>query len=336
MLSDSEALGYMPLRESIAEYLRASRGILCHAEQIAIVSSVQQVIDLCARLLLDPGDRAWIEDPGYSGARILFEGAGAKLVCVPVDASGMNVDAGRALAPDARLAYVTAGRQRPLGMPLSLERRLAMLAWAREAGATVIEDDYDSEFRFCGSPLAAMKSLDALDQVVYVGTFSKLLFPALRIAYAVLPSSLVAPFSRALSVTARHAPLAPQAVLRDFIAEGHFGRHLRRMRVLYAERAEALQEASVTSLRDLIELPELSIGLDTPAFLPEDLDDTRVASLAENAGIECSALSGYAIKHRVRSGLQLGFAAVPVKSIRSGVGALRKVMDQAIKTCRKR
>ena len=330
-LTDGDAFGLPALRASIAEHLRGSRGILCGAEQIAIVGSVQQVIDLCARLLLDPGDRVWMEDPGYSGARILFEAAGAELVWVPVDDGGLAVEAGRRLAPGARLAYVTAGRQMPLGMPLALERRLALLAWAREAGATLLEDDYDSEYRFSGSPLAALKSLDPGGRVVYAGTFSKLLFPALRIAYAVLPEDLVPAFRRALSVVTRHAPLAPQAVLQDFIAEGHFGRHLRRMRLLYAERAEALQEAVRSHLRGLVELPPLSIGLDTPAYLPEGLDDGRVAALARQAGLECNALSAYAVRHRPRSGLQLGFAAIPVPALREGVLALRKVVERALR-----
>lgn len=331
-LGDGETFGYLPLREAIADYLRASRGIRCSAEQIAITGSVQQVIDLIVRMLLDPGEQAWIEDPGYPGARYLLEAAGAELVCVPVDEAGMNVDAGRRLAPEARLAYVTAGRQRPLGMPLSLDRRLALLAWAREAGATILEDDYDSEYRFRGSPLAPLKSLDAGNRVVYAGTFSKLLFPSLRIAYAVLPPPLVPAFSRVLSVTTRHAPFTPQAVLCDFLAEGHFGRHLRRMRILYAERAEALQEAVHARLQGLLELPELSMGMDAPAFLPEALDDARIADLAEGAGIACSPLSRYAITHRVRPGLHLGFAAIPVKEIRAGIEGLRSVVERALRS----
>lgn len=209
LLTDGQACGFEPLREAIAGYLRSSRGITCMAENVVMVGSVQQVLDIGARLMLDPGDAVWVEDPGYPGARLIFAAAGAKIVDIPVDAGGMDVAVARNLAPHARLAYVTAGRQAPLGSVLALDRRLALLAWARRQGAVVIEDDYDSEYRFQGAPLAALKSLDDAGRVIYCGTFSKLLFPSLRMAYAVLPDQLIAPFAAALSLTYRHVPLIP-------------------------------------------------------------------------------------------------------------------------------
>ncbi len=328
MLATGDACGYKPLREAIAEHLRSARGIACSADNVFIANSVQQILDLSARLLLDPGDEVWMEDPGYPGARMVLEAAGAKVVGVPVDSGGINVAAGRASAPDARLAYVTAGRQSPLGPPLALDRRLALLAWADEAGAIVIEDDYDSEYRFEGSPLAAMKSLDDSGRVIYASTFSKLLFPSLRMAYAVLPDQLVEPFSAAMSLTCRHATLAQQTVLHEFIAEGHFGRHIRRMRMIYAERAQALRSAADTHLAGLLYLPTITTGLDTPAFLPEGTDDALVARLAADAGVEVRPLSFYAGNNACPSGLLLGFAAVSSEEINVGARTLAQVLEQ--------
>jgi GntR family transcriptional regulator/MocR family aminotransferase len=329
-LTDGETCGFRPLREAIASYLRSSRGITCGAEQVVVVGSVQQVLDISVRLLLDPGDEVWVEDPGYPGARQIFAAAGAKIVDIPVDAGGMDVAAARYLAPNARLAYVTAGRQAPLGSVLALDRRLALLAWAHRHNAIVIEDDYDSEYRFEGAPLAAMKSLDEGGRVIYCGTFSKLLFPSLRMAYAVLPDQLIVPFSSALSLTLRHVPLIPQTTLHEFIAEGHFGRHVRRMRLRYAERARALRGAADTYLAGLLDIPEITMGLDTPAFLPSGSEDQQIAHLAAQAGIECLPLSFYAGSHPGRPGLVLGFAAVSPAEIESGARTLSRVLEKAL------
>ena len=325
VLADGEARGFRPLRAAIAEHLGAARGIACTADQVVITGSVQQILDLGARLTLDSGDRAWIEDPGYPGARLVLEAAGARVVGVPVDGGGIDVAAGRALAPDARLAYVTAGRQAPLGCVLTLERRLALLAWAAEAGATIIEDDYDSEFRFEGSPLAAMKGLDDGGRVIYAGTFSKVLFPAIRMAYAVVPEHLAESFGAALSLTCRHMPLLPQVILHEFIAEGHFGRHVRRMRLLYAERAKALVSAVRTHLSGLLDLPAITTGLDAPSFLPAGVDDAAVAAAA--AGIETRPLSFYRVERPVPPGLVLGFAAVEEAKIHAAAAGLAQVIE---------
>lgn len=334
MLADGEAQGYRPLREAIAEHVRLARGIACSGEHVAIVGSVQQVLDLSARLWLDPGDTVWMEDPGYPGARLVFEAAGARIAAVPVDRHGIDVAAGVRDAFDARLAYVTAGRQAPLGCALSLERRLALLDWAHARGALVIEDDYDSEYRFEGRPLAALKSLDADrakgGHVIYCGTFSKLMFPALRIAYAVLPDRLVDPFVAALSLTSRHVPLDQQATLHAFIAEGHAGRHMRRMRELYGERAEALRDAAKRHWAGMLALPPIVAGLDAPAFLPEGADDALAAHLAAEAGIETRALSSYAITRKAPAGLVLGFAGVDPKAIDAGAKTLARVLQRML------
>ena len=327
-LTDGDACGYKPLREEIAGYLRSSRGITCSAEQVVLVGSVQQILDISARLLLDPGDQVWIEDPGYPGAHLIFAAAGAKIVDIPVDLNGIDVENARNQAPNARLAYVTAGRQSPLGSVLALDRRLSLLNWAHQHNAIVIEDDYDSEYRFEGAPLSAMKSLDEKGRVIYCGTFSKLLFPSLRISYAVLPDQLIAPFTSALSLTFRHVPLIAQTTLHEFIAEGHLGRHVRRMRLLYAERAQALRQAADAHLVGLLQIPKITMGLDTPAFLPNDINDKDVANLAAQAGIESLPLSAYARTQPVNPGLLLGFAAVSQTEIESGVRTLARVIDK--------
>ena len=325
-------MGYGPaggdgaLRQAIADHLRYAQRIVCRPEQVLILASAQQGLDLCARLLLDPGDRVWLEDPGYPGARDLFAAVGAQLIAVPVDGLGLDVAAAQALAPDARLAYVTAAHQSPLGMPLAIERRLALLAWARAQGAMVIEDDYDGEFRYHGPPLAALKSLDD-DRVIYLGSFSKRLFPALRLAYLVVPESLVDPLTSAMSLTCRQVSPQMQRVLGEFIAEGHFARHLRKMRLRYAERAEVLQQACQQQLAGLLSLSPIHTGLDATALLPAGWDDRQVVAQLLEAGIEARALAFYQIARPPPPGLILGFSAFDATQIRAGVAGLAQVLE---------
>lgn len=325
-------MGYGPaggdgaLRQAIADHLRYAQRIVCRPEQVLILASAQQGLDLCARLLLDPGDRVWLEDPGYPGARDLFAAVGAQLIAVPVDGLGLDVAAAQALAPDARLAYVTAAHQSPLGMPLAIERRLALLAWARAQDAMVIEDDYDGEFRYHGPPLAALKSLDD-DRVIYLGSFSKRLFPALRLAYLVVPESLVDPLTSAMSLTCRQVSPQMQRVLGEFIAEGHFARHLRKMRLRYAERAEVLQQACQQQLAGLLSLSPIHTGLDATALLPAGWDDRQVVAQLLEAGIEARALAFYQIARPPPPGLILGFSAFDGAQIRAGVAGLAQVLE---------
>ena len=226
LLLGSEPMGYRPLRSAISDYLTASRGVKCDPEQIAVVSGVLDALDLVARLILDPGDRVCVEEPGYQGAARVFESVGAKVCAAQLDEQGMKVPRVR----DARLVYVTPAHQFPLGMTMTLARRLELLEWARSSGALIFEDDYDSEYRYSGRPIPSLQGLDAGGQVLFCGTFNKVLFPSLRLAYLVIPPDLVPHFAAAIAITRRHPPLLDQAVLCDFITEGHFGRHLRRMR----------------------------------------------------------------------------------------------------------
>src|SRR5215470_8049909 len=231
-------MGYEPLQRAISQYLASSRGVNCSPEQIAVVSGVQEALDLAARLFVDRGDRILMEGPGYIGAAQTFEAVGAKILQTGMDDEGMTLP--RRNACGVRLVYVTPGHQFPLGTTMSLSRRLALLEWARACGALIFEDDYDGEFRYRGHPIPALQGLDRSSCVLYAGSFSKVLFPSLRLAYLVVPADLVDRFASAKSLTTRHAPVLEQAVLRAFIDEGHFARHIRRMREIYAERLAAL------------------------------------------------------------------------------------------------
>jgi GntR family transcriptional regulator/MocR family aminotransferase len=328
MLGYGDCAGFRPLREAIASYLGPSRGVRCTADDVIVFSSSQQAIDLAGRLLLDPGDAVWMEEPGYPGARAALQAAGGALVPIPVDENGLDVAAGCRAAPRAKLAYVTPSHQYPLGAALSLERRLALLDWASAAGAMVLEDDYDSEFRYQGRPIAAIQGLDRADRVVYVGTFSKVLYPSLRLAYAVVPSSLADPFARARRLLDGHPPVLLQAVVADFIEEGHFGSHLRSMRALYAERRRALQAAVNRELAGEAELGPANAGLHAVLHLARTRD-VEVHARALALGVDAPPLSALYFGAGRREGLVLGDAALSVRQIHSGISALAQAVAQA-------
>jgi len=320
--------GYRPLRQAIADYLAASRGVRCGADQVAVVSGVQQGIDLLARLLLKPGDSVWMEDPGYFGATIALENSGAHLIPVPVDEQGLAVSAASRASPRAAGAYVTPAHQFPLGITMSLERRMTLLKWASETGAFVIEDDYDSEYRFEGSPIPALQSLDRNSSVILVGSFNKLLFPSLRIGYVVLPASLADVFTAFRYRTDFHNASIDQAVLCDFIADGHLGRHLRRMRDLYAGRLAALADAGKRYLKGLLEISNVRAGLYTAAFLQNGMTSREAEKAAAARGVEAVALDRYTLKAPDPKGVLLGFAAFDEIAIRAGVIELAAALGQ--------
>ena len=325
-LLDSDPAGLLALREAIAGYLAIARGVQVSAERILVLSSVQQGIDLCLRLLVPAGEQVWLEAPAYPGARQLMAVSGCQWVDVPVDEQGLCVEKGIRLAPKARLAYVTPSRQMPLGSELSPARRLALLRWAAESGAYIIEDDYDSEYRFIAKPIPALRSLPAADSsVILAGTFSKLMFPAIRLAYLVLPPQLVDSFTRASALTARHANSLSQAVLAAFIDEGHFDRHVRRMRKLYASRADALGEAAQRHWRGLIEVPPIRAGLDVACQLQLDDDAAACAALLEQ-GVDLLPLSAYCQAPRP-PGLVIGFAPYTEKAIFESAQVVRRTLE---------
>ena len=335
ILGYGEPAGYRPLREEISAYLGVARAVKCSWEQVIVVSGSQQALDLCARLLLDPGEKVWVEDPGYAGARGALIGAGANPVLVPVDEEGLNVEAGIEQEADARLACVTPSHQYPLGVTMSLSRRLALLDWAGRRDAWVVEDDYDSEYRYGGRPLEALQGLDTGGRVIYAGTFSKVLFPSLRLGYLVVPPDLVESFTAARELADRHSPLIEQAVLARFMSEGHFARHTRRMRKLYAGRQAALVEAANHHLRDLLDVRPAEAGLHLVGRLPESVDDRGASRYARAAGVEAPPLSLYGVQPRARRGLLLGYAAVAEPEIQSGVRGLAKALEKLLSTNRR-
>ncbi|MEO5989702.1 MAG: PLP-dependent aminotransferase family protein [Candidatus Eisenbacteria bacterium] len=313
-------MGYPPLRAAVADYLRASRGVRCVPEQVAIVSGVQDALDLVARLFIEPGDRVCVEDPGYPGASIVFEMLGAKISAMALDEQGMVLHA-RGLR-GAKLVYVTPAHQFPLGIAMSLQRRLALLDWARRSNALIFEDDYDSEFRYVGHPLPALQGLDHGGCVLFAGSFSKVLFPSLRLGYMVIPTDLIALFEATKSATSRHPTLLDQVVLSEFITEGHFGRHLRRMRGVYAERQRTLLEFGRQELKGLLEISSVEAGLQTVGWLLAGIDEASATKAAAARQVEVMPLGRFSREHPTPAGLQLGFAAMDPAEIRRGVREL--------------
>ncbi|MBN9658003.1 MAG: PLP-dependent aminotransferase family protein [Acidobacteria bacterium] len=332
LLLGCDAMGYLPLRRAVAEYLNTSRGVQCVPEQVAIVSGVQEALDLTARVLVNAGDRVCMENPGYTGARTTFEAMGAQVEGIGLDDEGLQMEP--AALKDARLVYVTPGHQFPLGITMSLPRRLQLLEWARKSQAMILEDDYDSEYRYSGRPVPALQGLDRHGLVLFTGSFSKVLFPSLRLGYLVLPPDLVEVFSATISVTSRHAPVLEQAVLCDFIAEGHFGRHLRRMRAIYAERVSVLLESARSELAGLLEISDVEAGLQTAGWLRSGLEGRAVRAAAARRNVDVVPLSEYSYGGGIPEGLQLGFAAIDLREIRRGVRALRMALEEELRARR--
>jgi GntR family transcriptional regulator/MocR family aminotransferase len=319
-----EQAGYRPLREAIAHHVLLTRQVRCSPDQVIIVTGSQGGIYLTASVLLDPGDEVWIEDPAYFGASRALTAAEARLIPVPVDADGLDVQAGIARSPHARMAYLTPSHQFPLGTTLSLRRRLDLLQWAKTHNAYILEDDYDSEFRFEGRPLASLQGLDDSESVIYVGTFSKVLFPSLRLGYLIVPPELVDAFLAFRSAVDYHLPILEQAALADFITEGHFIRHVRRMRSLYAARRELLIDALQDSPLE-IDAPET--GMHLIGWLPDRITAQAVFDRAAEHQVRALPVSTFAIEAAVRSGLLLGYAAIDEEEIHRGAGVLRRVLE---------
>lgn len=319
--------GVAALRQAIAEHVRKARAVACAPEQVIVTAGTQQGLYLAARVLLEPGDTVWAEDPAYPGLSAVLDDAGVRVHRAALDDGGLDVARAAADCPAARAAFVTPSHQYPLGMPMSMPRRLALLAWAREQEAWIVEDDYDSELRYAGHPFPSLQGLDP-SRVIYLGTFSKVLFPALRLGYAIVPPPLADAFAGARTILDRHAPTADQHVVAAYLREGAFDLHLRRIRALYGERRAALVRAIGDQLGGLATLQPSDQGMHLLLWLPHSRDDVDVASRALAAGVAVRPVSPMYGSRPGRPGLVLGFGGFPAEALEAGVRKLRAVLEQ--------
>jgi GntR family transcriptional regulator/MocR family aminotransferase len=324
-LQYAEAMGLAELRAAIAVYLRTSRGVRCEADQIMIVSGSQQALDLTTRVLLDAGSAVWIEEPGYWLVHQVLQGAGCRAVPVPVDADGLNVAAGIPLNRKARAAFVAPSHQYPLGVTMSATRRLELLDWAQRTGAWIVEDDYDSEYRYDSKPIASLQGMDEQDRVVYIGTFSKVMFPSLRLGYIVIPPDLVERFAavrRSMDLCPSHMP---QGVMLDFIREGHFARHLRRMRPIYAERRQVLVRELQRAFSSGADIIGAEAGMHLALLLNRCRNDQALAARAAEESLWLSPLSASYAGGNSRQGFVLGIGNTRATQIPAAVAHLKRL-----------
>jgi GntR family transcriptional regulator/MocR family aminotransferase len=321
LMAYGDAMGYQPLREAIAEYLGTTRAVRCDASQVLVTTGSQQGLQLSAQVLVDQDDRVLMEEPGYPSARQAFLAAGAELIPVPVDREGLNISEGAAgrAARNARAVYITPSHQYPLGMTMSAARRMLLLNWAVRTGAWIIEDDYDSEYRFGARPVTSLQGLDTNAKVIYVGTFSKVMFPALRVGYLVVPKDLVSAFCAARDAADVFSATLYQAVLTDFIREGHFARHIRRMRMLYKDRRRILTEEIHSQMPGRLDVMGAEAGMHLTALLPRGSDDVAISKRAAARGVSATPLSTCYMNSQGHSGLILGYGGVNTEQIRSGI-----------------
>jgi len=319
-------LGLLPFREAICSYLRTARAVRCDPDQIMVVSGSQQALDITTRVLLDPDDAAWIEEPCYPLVRSLLLGSGCRPIPVPVDEEGLDVAAGIRLAPEARVAIVTPSHHYALGVTMSASRRFQLLEWARRSSAWVVEDDYDSEYRFESMPIPSLQGLDPSARVIYIGTFSKVLRPSLRLGYVVIPPDLVERFAAVRFSMDIFPPYLFQEVLTDFMREGHFARHIRRMRALYKERRTALVEALRTEFGDFLSVHGSEAGMHLTVTLPEGYDDIDIANRAAKEKLWLWPLSPCWTTEPRRHGFLLGFSNTPADKMAPAVQHLRRII----------
>jgi GntR family transcriptional regulator/MocR family aminotransferase len=327
-LQYGDAMGLPHLREAIGAYVRTSRGVRCEAEQVMIVSGSQQALDLATRVLLDAGTAAWVEEPGYWLVHRVLQSAGCRAVPVPVDSNGLVVTAGIKLNRKARAAFVAPSHQYPLGVTMSATRRLELLEWAQRAGAWIIEDDYDSEYRFDGMPIASLQGLDSNARVIYVGTFSKVMFPSLRLGYIIVPPDLVERFAAMRQVLDLCPPHLTQAVMADFIGEGHFARHIRRMRPIYAERRQVLVGELKRELGHQLEIVGDEAGMHLATFLAGNSNDREIAGKAAQQSLRLSSLSSLYLGRASRRGFVLGFGNTKASDITQAVRLLKRLVQR--------
>jgi GntR family transcriptional regulator / MocR family aminotransferase len=335
LLADADPRGYRPLRQAVADYLGSARGVRCSADQVIIVAGIQHGLDLAIRVLLDPGSAVCLEDPCHPIVGAMFRALPAKLVPVPVDDRGLDVEGGIRRCRRPRLIYVTPAHQFPLGPMMTVSRRLALLEWAAESGAWVFEDDYDSEYRYDGRPIPALQGIDRSGSVIFSGSFSKVLLPTLRLGYLVVPLELVDKFAAARFMTDRHSSVLDQAVMCDFLTAGHFARHIRRMREIHAARLDALARAIGSRLAGCVELARAMAGICGVAWLDCGLNAQSVANAAAANGVDVVPLSEFVLRQPRSEGLVLGFAPYDVGQIDDGVARLARAVERCVKSVRK-
>lgn len=325
VLGYPEPHGHEILRKAIAGHLRINRGIRCDWQQIFIVAGAQQAFQLIASTLIDPGDKVWFEDPGAIGARNSFVVAGADLMPVRVDNDGLDVDDAIRKTPKFRLAFVTPSHQQPLGVTMSLERRMALLTAAQNRGAWIIEDDWDGEFCFSGLPLPTLQSMDQTNRVIYVGSFSKSLFPSLRLGFILAPPALTEHFQTSLEAFSPGVPTVIQAIVSDFIVEGHFATHIRRMRKVYHERYQALHQGVQRHLIDYLDIRPTTTGMHTVAFLKRGLNAETIAKRAAERGLTLTPIGRFCIAPYGRQGFALGFSGYSTSQIEAAIHSLKDI-----------
>jgi len=323
VMAYGDAMGHLPFREAVAEYLSAFRGVRCDSSQILVTTGSQQALQISAQVLLNPKDQVLMEEPGYPGAHLAFTAASVELIPTSVDSEGIIVPEINRRGRHARVAYVTPSHQYPLGMTMSAARRMSLLQWAVRSDAWIIEDDYDSEYRFGSRPIASLQGLDAHGRVIYIGTFSKVLFPSLRLGYMVVPKDLLAAFRAARDAADIFQSTLYQAVLTDFIGEGHFARHISRMRMLYMDRRKALVSAIQSHMADILEVIGAEAGMHLVALLPQGACDVLVSQSAAQNGISAMPLSSCYLKAPKKGGLILGYGGFSPRQIQEGIRKLR-------------
>lgn len=331
-LNYGDAMGYKRFRETLALYLRTSRGVRCDANQIMVVSGSQQALDLCARVLLDPGASAWVEEPGYKLMHNALLVAGCRPVAVPVDDAGLNVSAGIRKCRNARAAFVTPSHQYPLGATMTASRRLQLLDWAQQADSWIIEDDYDSEYRYESMPVASLQGLDQNSRVIYIGTFSKTLFPSLRLGYMVLPSDLVDQFTAVRSATDICPSLFYQSVLADFMDQGYYARHIRKTRLLYAERRSALVDALTGAFGSSLGILGAEAGMHLTVTLPAGVPDYEISLRAAEEKLWLWPLSSTYSGKTMRQGFILGFGSTKATEMQCAVQRLYDLLSASLQT----
>ncbi len=321
--------GYEPLREVLAQYLRVSRSVRCSAEQILITAGTQQSLDLCARLLTDSHDMVWMENPGYWGARRIFEANDLQLRPISVDAEGISPQLAD-LQTSPRLIYTTPSHQYPTDVVMSLTRRRLLIEFAAAKSAWILEDDYDSEFRYKGRPIASLQGLDNYDRVIYLGTFSKVLYPGIRIGYVVVPEDLIEPFRTGLADIHRPGQMAVQAALADFITQGYFATHIRNVRNRYGQSRALLQHTLQSQLISLAKLSDADAGLHLVVHLPDYCDDVKLVAEARLQQIDIRPLSAYYIGLSVTRGVVVGYGYMPLEGIVTAASRLAKLINKHI------